>query len=278
MAQKTLQQVVADRPFTEYGTWWPIGDEFLRFMSDAIVSEWHALPGNDGDLGPVRAHVAEYLRTVYGRDARTDLVEDFAGPHPSSPVQSGEFDALSYGFFRSAFELLQARSGERSVEEERRSFTKRVGKAFFSRVSDHLSLRLPSGMEDPESFAAARAAIDAVGAFLKDEGYFRDYVAFRFDVHVPRGSGRIDQTESSVVERLERGGEAYALFEMGYPVILPSAVYLFNTIGEAQHHSSRTMEELFDELGYEARETRDFDPSGFPSDRVVELWEMRKKP
>jgi len=61
-------------------------------------------------------------------------------------------------------------------------------------------------------------------------------------------------------------------------VILPSAVYLFNTIGEAQHHSSRTMEALFDAMGYEAHETRDFDPSGFPSDRVVELWEIARRP
>ena len=62
---------------------------------------------------------------------------------------------------------------------------------------------------------------------------------------------------------------------MGYPIILPSAVYLYNTIGEAQHHSSRTIEELFARVGLTARETDDFDPTGFPSDRVVELWEIR---
>ena len=64
---------------------------------------------------------------------------------------------------------------------------------------------------------------------------------------------------------------------MGHPVILPSAVYLYHTLGEAQHHSSRTIEELFDRVGHEARETDDFDPIGYPSDRVVELWEIRKK-
>ncbi|MEM8681700.1 MAG: hypothetical protein AAGF97_20315, partial [Planctomycetota bacterium] len=67
----------------------------------------------------------------------------------------------------------------------------------------------------------------------------------------------------------------YALYEMGYPVILPSAVYLYHTVGEAQHHSSRTIEELFDRVGIEARETDDFDPIGYPSDRVVELWEIQ---
>ena len=63
---------------------------------------------------------------------------------------------------------------------------------------------------------------------------------------------------------------------MGYPVILPSAVYLFHTVGEAQHHSSRTIEELFELIGYQARETDDFDPTGHPAELVVELWEIRK--
>jgi hypothetical protein len=62
---------------------------------------------------------------------------------------------------------------------------------------------------------------------------------------------------------------------MGYPVILPSAVYLYQTIGEAQHHSSRTIEELFARVNCDARETNDFDPTEYPSDRVVELWEIR---
>jgi hypothetical protein len=75
---------------------------------------------------------------------------------------------------------------------------------------------------------------------------------------------------------LHHNGLAYALYEMGYPIILPSAVYLYHTVGEAQHHSSRTIEELFELIGYEARETDDFDPTGHPSDLVVELWEIRK--
>ena len=64
---------------------------------------------------------------------------------------------------------------------------------------------------------------------------------------------------------------------MGYPVILPSAVYLYQTLGEAQHHSSRTIEELFARIGYVASETPDFDPTGYPSYRVVELWEIHRK-
>ena len=60
-------------------------------------------------------------------------------------------------------------------------------------------------------------------------------------------------------------------------MILPSAVYLYHTLGEAQRSCSRTIEELFDRVGHEARETDDFNPMGCPSDRVVELWEIRKK-
>ena len=61
------------------------------------------------------------------------------------------------------------------------------------------------------------------------------------------------------------------LYEMGYPAILPSAVYLFRLLGEVQHHSSRTIEELFPRMGCEARETDDFDPTCFPAELVVEL-------
>ena len=70
---------------------------------------------------------------------------------------------------------------------------------------------------------------------------------------------------------------SFPLYEMGYPIILPSAVYLYNTLGEAQHHSSRTVEELFGRIGYVAREMDDFDPTGFPPDLVVELWEIHPK-
>ncbi len=280
--QPTLAGVVKVRPFPDYARWWRIGSNFSTFMSDAIVSEWTRLPGNDGDLAPVRRHVSEYVKTVYQREARPSLVEDFRREAFAGPLQSGEFDALSYGFFRSAFELID-RHRDRYVaapEVERRLFTKRVGKRFFGRVHDHLGLRLPARLEDEMSVAALKTSIAKVVAFLTDEGYFRDRAVFRFDVNVPRTSGRIVQPESAVLDRLERDGRVYALFEMSYPVILPSAVYLFQTVGEAQHHSSRTIEELFDRIGYVASETSDFDPSGFPSDMVVELWqiEVRSKP
>ena len=277
--EKTLAQVVVERPFPEYSTWWAIGSDFASFMSDAIVSEWSALSGSDRDLDRVKGYFSEYVERVYGSKAGTSLVDDFVRQDFREPLQSGEFDALSYAFFRSAFELLAQQFGgqEASLEKERRLFTKRVGKRFFSRVEDRLHLNVPSRMDDEASFSQLKECIGKVGAFLIEQGYYRDGVAFRFDVEVEHRGKKIVQRESDVLSRLERDGSAYALFEMSYPIILPSAVYLFHTLGEAQHHSSRTLEELFERVGYEAGETEDFDPMGFPSDLVVELWVIRKK-
>lgn len=275
--EKSLAQVVAERPFPEYSKWWAIGTDFASFMSDAIVSEWIALSGSEEDLDRVKAYASEYVETVYGRNARASLVDNFVRQDFREPLQSGEFDALSYAFFRSAFELQARRELEASLPAERRAFTKRVGKKFFARVEDRLDLNIPSRVDDEATFSQLRECIGKVGAFLVEQGYYRGRVAFRFDVDVTRGGKKLVQREADFLSRLERDGSAYALFEMSYPIILPSAVYLFRTVGEAQHHSSRTLEELFERVGYQAGETADFDPSGFPSDLVVELWEIRKK-
>ncbi len=280
MQQKTLEQVVAERPYPEYHKWWPIREEFSRFMSEALVSEWSALPGNEGNLDYVKALTSEYLKTVYDREAATSLVDDFVHKAFSKPLQSGEFDALSYAFFRSSYEQMehQIELYDLPLEMERRLLTKRVGIKFFGRVQDHLGLDLPADLDDEESFEKLKRNIDAVGVFLNEQGYVRDHTAFRFDVEIEHQGKKIVQSEAAFLESLKRGGTAYALYEMGYPVILPSAVYLFHTIGEAQHHSSRTLEELFDQVGFVARETADFDPIGYPSDMVIEVWEISKKP
>jgi hypothetical protein len=278
MRQKNLKQIVAEQPFPQYSEWWDIGQEFSGFMSEAIVSQWSQLHGNDGDLAMVEKYVSEYLRVVFGRQAHVSLVTDFVTKRQSLRLQSGEFDALSYAFFRSAFELIQAHSDAytHSIEKERRSFTKRVGKRFFRLVSDHLSLDLPAGLNDERSFLQLKECIQRVGGFLRVQGYLRDYFDFSFSVDVTRANGRIRQIEADFLKDLHRHGVAYALYEMGHPVILPSAVYLYHTVGEAQHHSSRTIEELFEMVGYEARESEDFDPSDHPSDQVVEFWEIRR--
>lgn len=277
-AATALEQAVRKRPFPDYAIWWPVGDRFASFMSEAIATEWAALPDNDGSPDRVRAYASAYLKLVYGREGRPALVEDFIRQPAGRPLQSGEFDALSYAFFRSAFELIETHVGpnQERAAAERRLFTRRVGRRFFTSLRDHLKLALPGALRSEADFLRLKAAVQAIGAFLKEQGYFRDHVAFRFDVDAPQRSGRIVQPEPDFLKRLAEGRAAYALFEMGYPVILPSAVYLHATKGEAQHHSSRTIEELFGRLGCAAGET-DFDPSEYPAEMVVELWEIRCK-
>jgi len=274
-----LRDAVASNPLPGFADWWAMGAEFSALMADAIVAEWSALPGNGGDLDVVTAHVAEFLDIVYQRAARPALVEDFAAGRFPGPLQSGEFDALSYGFYRSAFDLIATAPGPAGtpMETARRDFTRRVGSRVFDALATRLALDLPDGLDDAGEFGRLETAIDTITGFLKDQGYFRDHGAFRFDVDVEHQGQRVGQPETEFVARLKDPGVAHALFEMGYPVILPSAVYLFATVGEAQHHSSRTVEELFARVGYTASETHDFDPSGYPADMVVELWEVRAR-
>ncbi|MFW9888196.1 MAG: hypothetical protein ACFFER_08445 [Candidatus Thorarchaeota archaeon] len=278
MGRKNLRQIVAEHPFPEYTHWWPIGQQFLRFMSEAIVSPWSELCHNEGDIRMVKTYFSDYLRVVYGKETNESLVDEFIANSLSlSPIQSGEFDALSYAFYRSAFELIEKHSKDycHPLERERRLFTKRVGRKFFSQMRDHLDLKLPAGLDNEQDFNTLKACIQHVGTFLREQRYCRDYFDFRFTLEVEIDGSQVAQSDSDFLDNLKRNGIAYAIYEMGYPVILPSAVYLYHTIGEAQHHSSRTIEELFALVGHEAREIPDFDPSEYPPDRVVELWRIK---
>ena len=122
-----------------------------------------------------------------------------------------------------------------------------------------------------------QTCIKSIGGFLKAEGYLRDNFNFSFSVEAIYSGQKITQTENDFLDDLHINGIAFALYEMGYPAILPSAVYLYHTMGEAQHHSSRTIEELFVSVGYDARESDDFDPISHSSDNVVEFWTIRKR-
>ncbi len=269
-----LQALTQRYPFPDYQTWWPVGEAFMRFMSGAIVPTWQAWVAPHDHLAPIQAYTATYLQTVYGRTADAHLVEAFVREPAARGWQSGEFDALSYGFYRHAFEVLAATTAAEPLSQARRAFTRAVGERFFQQMARHLRLSLPPGLETEEDFRLLRQGIGKVGAFLVREGYLRDGFAFRFDVDVRVQGQRIHQTEGDFLARLRAGG-AVALYEMGYPIILPSAVYLFHQMGEAQHHSSRIIEELFRQVGCEASETPDFDPTGFPPELVVELWTIR---
>lgn len=279
MPNQMLVEVVRAHPYPDYTDWWPMGQIFLRFMSAAIAGQWRNLHQNLQPLDVVDNHVTAYLATVYGRQPRAALVEDFAAGQNLASIHSGEFDALSYGFFRAAFEWVEAHVGttDPSPVQEKRAFAERVGADFYRQLHDQLALDLPPGLSNPHDFIQLKDALHTVGDFLVEQGYLRDHFAFRFDVETARGSQRISQSATEVLDLLREHGIVYALYEMGYPAILPSAVYLYQTMGEAQHHSSRTIQELFDRIGYTAAETADFDPTGYPSDRVVELWEIRPR-
>ena len=275
---RSLRQVVTERPFPEYQAWWPLGNRFVRFMADAVVAEWAALPGTGRTLKRVSGHVEEYVHLVYDRDARPGLVDAFTDPASRVQFASGEFDALSYAFFRAAFEALSASpdvTGPHGASKKR-GFTKRVGRRFFGSVASHLDLELPRALDHAEELRQLKGCLARVGGFLVAQGYLRTHFGFRFTLDVAHAGQPVEQTDEGFLDRLRERGRAYALYEMGYPVILPSAVYLFNTMGEAQHHSSRTIEELFERVGYAARETDDFDPSLFASDHVVERWVIER--
>jgi len=55
----------------------------------------------------VNEEVVDYLKVVYGRKMGVSLVEEFVRRNFAVPLQSGEFDALSYAFYKSAFLFIE---------------------------------------------------------------------------------------------------------------------------------------------------------------------------
>lgn len=274
MPTKTLESVVAKRPYPEYQDWWEMGGTFIRLMGDAIHKSWEMLAPTPNALDRVQKNAAEYLRVVFQRDALPTLTRDFITPMSGRHFYSGEFDALSYAFFRDAFETISQTMHRSKQGLARRAFTQQVGERFYSALHALLALDSPSALRAPQDLAQLKTNLETLGTFLVSEGYLRDSFSFTFDVDVTHQGQTITQSENTFLEKITRGETGYALYKMGYPAILPSAVYLYHTIGEAQHHSSRTMEALFARMGCTARETDDFDPIGYPADKVVELWEI----
>lgn len=274
--QNKLIRIVSQHPLPAFSEWWEMGEVFIRLISEAIWKQWKSLYSPCIGLDHVREHVRSYLRIVYQREADPTLVDEFISQNPSRIFYSGEFDTLSFAFYRTAFDILkESYAGDTDIfENERRQFTRRVGKEFFDSVCDHLQLKLPSDLKDAQSFQQLQSTIDHIGRFLLEDGYLKDSFCFKFSLDEAHHGKRIVQAESDFIYNLQNRGVAYALYIMGYPAILPSAVYLYQLSGEAQHHSSRMIEELFGRAGYKASEVNDFDPSGHPSDRVVELWSI----
>ena len=168
MNRKTLSQVAAEHPFPDYADWWKMGEDFTSFMSQAITAEWEKLASPAESLEQVKSFVSEYIQTVYQREASPSLVDRFYQVDLSQPVFSGEFDALSYTFYRSAFELLSDLAADEgsTLARERRLFANRVGKTFFTAIHNHLQLNLPPGLETETDFALLQENITRIGDFL----------------------------------------------------------------------------------------------------------------
>lgn len=275
-----LDQLVKKHPFEAYQAWWSLGPEWSEFMSDAIVSQWQEIPALDYDkeLENVESDVNQYIETVYGRSASNNLLEGFVEKKASQPLQSGEFDAISYAFYKSAFTLLDKHTAgdNQALCTERHQFTRKTGRSFFSQLHQHLNIQVPNTLETQDDFLQLKQCLNKIGEFVCQQGYLRDHFAFSFDVLVQHDGKPIKQSDAEFLPRLNENGLAHAIYEMGYPAILPSAVYLYHGIGEAQHHSSRIIEDLFSLMNCQASETDDFDPVDYPADQVVELWEIRK--
>lgn len=268
---KSLRSIAARHPFPGYQAWWPMGALFTAMMRQAITTSWQETVQDSADPEQVRAYTRDYIHEVYHREARFDLVPFYLAGKTDAVIMSGEFDALSYAFFRSAFEALRSSGDSDGLHR----FTQVVGERFFARLAAHLALDIPRDLIQPGSFAAMQSCIARTGDFLVAQGYLRDSFAFEFEVHLVHNRHEIHQSAGDVSQLLRKGSHAHALYRMAYPAILPSAVFLFNQFGEAQHHSSRTIEELFARAGCKASETKDFDPTGFPPEEVVELWEIQ---
>jgi len=276
METKTLKQVLRKRSFPEFAQWWQMGNDFMRFMSKAIVSEWSNVTNASEKSVKLQENIHEYVALVYNRKADPALIDRFMDCSVTDVFYSGEFDALSYAFYRSAFETIaQTYVGDHKIHGVmRREFAIQVGKCFFSEIHDHLKLDLPSNLGTADDLHQLEANIDLVSQFLLENGYLRDLCEFSFNVNVNYSGEHIQQDPDEFLRNLMQNNKGFGLYFMGYPAILPSAVYLYQMFGEAQHHSSRTIEELFKQVGCKARETADFDPSDYPSEQVVELWEI----
>jgi hypothetical protein len=162
----TLEEIVAAKPYRDYADWWPMGEHFLGFMADAIHTNWGTLQDDSAEVARYAEH---YICVVYGRQARPDLVGDFV--ERRATVEPGEFDALSYAFFRSAYEELARRMKDpETLATERRQFTRRVGKRFFSSMAEYLKLDLPTRLDTEEDHRRLTRAIGEVGAFLHQGG------------------------------------------------------------------------------------------------------------
>lgn len=82
-------------------------------------------------------------------------------------------------------------------------------------------------------------------------------------------AGRKREGRKGAHSACEEGGRYLGTTQnLGHPARQPVTINSVATESEA--------EQLFARAGHTARETDEFAPTGFPADRVVELWKVRR--
>ena len=148
--KRDLASLVKERPFREFSQWWKMGDEFIQFMSDAIVSKWTELGETKVGMERIQNNLDEYLGLVYGQTTHPDRLKNFFEKDFSTLFYSGEFDAISYALYRSSYETIAKEhiGIGTAITEQRRGFTKEVGKVFFFIFKGATSIRFTFRIEN----------------------------------------------------------------------------------------------------------------------------------
>ncbi len=302
ISQDRLGEVVEENPYPEFtGTEayrrmsdqpslgqlpWPMGGEFIGLISDSIVGLWRDYLGELGfnsDLEEVKDVFQTYMGTVYDVDVDRSIVEDFVvhGIGEETRITSSEFDALSFAFYFHVYEKIEEELSESEAEVRKYQFAVDVGERVFSNLESHLDFSLPDSYEDVEDLDEyIMEPLNTIGRFLHNQGYLGTGFDFSLDFEEtdPETGDSYSQDAGDFLEDVESGDEqnpaAHGNYVMGMPSILPSAVYLFNIKDEAQHHSSRIIQEVFNQMGIMGKELDNFDPEGYDSEEVVEIWEF----
>lgn len=158
------------------------------------------------------------------------------------------FDSLSYAMFKVFGEKI-------SKPNERMRVTEIIGRLLYDEIKEKTSLR---GSGNPKDLSILKEGLEKIIDYFKGVGYVED-------------AEIIWEVDDSVW--LEKGkGTFYYL--MNDPVILPSAQRLYREMGFAQHFSSRVIEVFFSKFKVDAKEDKNFDPTQYDEEKVVEKWTM----
>ena len=142
----------------------PWARDFLAFMAQAIGTEWRAVTGTKrGDLAAVQTDLPSILSwsIIVWRDQRLLPILSRAS---TCTIRSGEFDALSYAFYKSAFETFSATIADTTaMADAAMALHSVLASLFINQLHEHLALRLPNQLQTEADFTHLQKAIDRAG-------------------------------------------------------------------------------------------------------------------